>query len=138
MTICGAGDVSKCSSPIVFRSEFLRPLTLFSEFDVDSGPKRHEAQDSGRSLVAIREMRECFTISGRRRIVSKICSLSVGKCVAGESGPPVAPPGELAAPLEDLKLIALSGSSLVDVDEAVFACPLATLAGAVKEAAEGD
>lgn len=63
------------SSSIVLRSEFLRPARLFSELDVESGPKRHVTQDKGRSLVAISEMRECFTISGNSNIVSKICSL---------------------------------------------------------------
>lgn len=121
----GIGVAGNCagterpSSSIVLRREPRRPAKLDNEFDVDNGPKRHVAQDSGRSLVAIREMRECFTISGRRRIVSKICSFS--NCEApGELGVTPEPPEDefdrlnlSAAIAFDLKLIALSGSSLV-------------------------
>lgn len=96
---------SKNSSSIVLRRELLRPpLKLLRELDVDRGPKTQVEQDRGRSLVAIREIRECFTISGKSNIVSKICSLreEAVDCKAFKLL---------------LKLIALRGSSLVAESE---------------------
>lgn len=119
----GCGEKRCCSSSMVRRELRLPPLfKLFNEFEVDKGPKRHEAQDKGRSFVAIKEIRECLTISGRRRIVSKICSFVTGGEVAttasGELGTEEEEK-EIAA--EDFppprKLIALSGSSFVAESE---------------------
>lgn len=92
-SIMTMGENRKGSSSIVLSSEFLRPpVKLLREFEVDKGPKMNVAQERGRSLVAIREIRECLTISGNSNIVSKICSLSAAavncKAEAVASGEP--------------------------------------------------